>query len=98
MSVKQKKQTFTITMPDGSKEEVHEVITFEFNDTKKRYLVYTKNEVDDAGNITVYVTEVIHEGDINRFVGVESDEEWTKIKDVLRELAKKHKNGDNKEA
>ena len=24
----------------------------------------------------------------NRFVGVESEEEWTKIKEVLRELAK----------
>ena len=82
------KKMLTINKLDGTTEEVEEVISFEFNDTKKRYLVYTKNEKDDAGNITVYVTEVIDGIDGTRFVGVESDEEWSKIKDVLRELAK----------
>lgn len=85
------KQMFTITMPDGSKEEVEEVISFQFNDTKRKYLVYTKNEIDDAGNVTVYVTEVVTDGNVNHFLGVESDEEWSRIKDVLRELAKQNK-------
>ena len=79
----------TITKLDGSVETVEEVISFEFSDTLKRYVVYTKNETDANGNITVYVTEMITDADgINKFVGVESEEEWSKIKDVLRELAK----------
>ena len=41
------------------------------------------------GNITIYVTQVVTDGANTRFVGVESDEEWSKIKDVLRQLAKK---------
>ena len=82
------KRLLTITKLDGSIEEVEEVISFEFNDTKKRYLVYTKNEKDDAGNVTIYVTEMISDENGTRFLGVESDEEWSKIKDVLRELAK----------
>ena len=83
------KRILTINKADGTTEEVEEVISFEFNDTKKRYLVYTKNEVDANGNITIYVTEVIKDNMGTRFLGVESDEEWTKIKDALRELAKK---------
>lgn len=83
-----RKRVLTITLQDGSREEVEEVISFEFKDTKKEYLVYTKNEKDDAGNVTVYVTEVVrNEGGI-RFVGVQSNDEWERIKDVLRELAK----------
>lgn len=78
----------SITKSDGSVEKVEEVISFEFNDTKKKYIVYTKNEIDSNGNVTIYVTEVIKDNLGTRFIGVESDDEWTKIKEVLRELAK----------
>ncbi len=83
------KKTLTINKLDGSTEEVEEVISFEFNDTKKRYIVYTKNEIDQNGNVTIYVTEVVTDGSGTRFLGVSTDEEWARIKDVLRELAKK---------
>lgn len=82
------KRILTINKEDGSTEEVEEVISFQFNDTKKEYVVYTKNETDENGNVTIYVTEIIKDETGNRFVGVSSDEEWAKIKDVLRELAK----------
>ena len=82
------KRILTINKEDGTKEEVEEVISFRFEDTKKEYVVYTKNEIDENGNITIYVTELIKDETGNRFIGVTSDEEWAKIKDVLRELAK----------
>ncbi len=83
------KKTLTINKLDGTTEEVEEVISFEFNDTKKRYVVYTKNEVDSNGNVTIYVTEVVTDDQGTRFIGVSTDEEWNRIKDVLRKLAKK---------
>lgn len=83
------KKILTINKLDGTQEEVEEVISFEFNDTKKRYVVYTKNEVDQNGNVTIYVTEVVKDDKGTRFLGVSTDEEWTRIKDVLRKLAKK---------
>ena len=83
------KKILTINKLDGTTEEVEEVISFEFNDTGKRYLVYTKNEVDQNGNVTVYVTEIVQDDLGTRFLGVETDEEWARIKDVLRKLAKK---------
>lgn len=87
--MEESKKILTINKLDGSTEEVEEVISFEFNDTKKRYVVYTKNEVDQNGNVTIYVTEVVTDDQGTRFLGVSTDEEWTRIKDVLRKLASK---------
>lgn len=78
----------SIIKEDGSKEEVDLLICFSFNDTKKEYVVYTKNEKDENGNITIYVSSVDRSGDFPRMGAIETDEEWSKIKDVLRELSK----------
>lgn len=83
------KKNMSIVLEDGSVDEVELLFAFEFNDTKKEYAVYTKNETDDNGNITIYVSSVSREGDKVKLGSVESDEEWSKIKDVLRELSKK---------
>lgn len=83
------KRIITINKADGTKEQVEEVISFEFSDTKKQYLVYTKNEIDESKNMTIYVTEVKKEGENYKFLGVSGDDEWEKIKAVLRTLIKK---------
>lgn len=85
----EEKRILTITKTDGSKEQVEEVISFEFNDTKKRYVVYTKNEKDENGNVTIYVTRIVSDKNGNRFLGVENDDEWNRIKATLRALIKK---------
>ena len=85
----EEKRMLTITKTDGTKEKVEEVISFEFNDTKKRYVVYTKNEKDENGNVTIYVTRVVSDETGNKFLGVESDDEWNRIKAALRALIKK---------
>ena len=82
------KKIMSIVSEDGSVEEVEVVIAFEFKDTKKEYVVYTKNEKDENGNITVYVSNVDRESGNPKLLGVESEEEWNRIKDVLRELSK----------
>lgn len=85
----EEKRILTITKTDGSKEQVEEVISFEFNDTKKRYVVYTKNEKDENGNVTIYVTRIVSDENGNRFLEVENDDEWNRIKAALRALIKK---------
>lgn len=82
------KKVMTIVANDGSIEEVEVIFAFEFKDNKKEYVVYTKNEEDDNGNITVYVSNVNRETGEPRLFGVEDENEWNRIKDVLRELAK----------
>lgn len=82
------KKILTINKADGTTENVEEVVSFRFNDTGKKYLVYTKNETDNDGNVTIYITEVVSDSMGTRFLGVSGDEEWTRIKEVLRELKK----------
>ncbi len=83
-------KVMSITSPDGTIEEVEIVVSFEFTDTKKEYIVYTKNEKDENGNVTLYVSHVNKtinpEGPV--LETVETEEEWSRIKDLLRELAK----------
>lgn len=82
------KKLMSIILEDGSVDQVEILVSFEFNDNKKEYVVYTKNETDENGNITIYVSSVIRDGDTPKLGGVDSDEEWSRIKNVLRELSK----------
>ena len=83
------KKVMSIVSNDGAIEDVEVILAFEFKDNNKEYVVYTKNEKDDSGNITIYVSSVTRENDKVKLGSIESDEEWSKIKDVLRELSKK---------
>ena len=82
------KKIMTIVAEDGSVEEVEVILAFEFKDTKKEYVLYTKNERDSNDNITVYVSNVDRSSGEPKLLGVEDEEEWNKVKDVLRELSK----------
>ena len=83
-----KKNIMVTTMQDGSKEEVEVLLAFKFNDNNKEYVIYTKNEVDENGNVTIYISNVVRNGDNVSLTTVADDNEWTRIKNVLRELSK----------
>lgn len=82
------KKVMSIVSNDGAIEDVEVILAFEFKDNNKEYVVYTKNEKDENGNVTVYVSNINRSGDEPKLVGVENENEWNKIKDVLRELSK----------
>lgn len=82
------KKMMSIVADDGSIEEVEVILAFEFKDTKKEYVVYTKNERDENDNITVYVSHVDRSSGEPKLMGVDDEEEWNRVKDVLRELSK----------
>lgn len=85
----EEKKIMSIIQEDGSIDEVEVLVTFEFTDTKKAYVIYTKNETDENGNVTVYAASIIEsEGQETRLGGIETDEEWTRIKEVLKNLSK----------
>ena len=83
-----KKNIMVTTMPDGTKEEVEVLLAFKFNDNNKEYVIYTKNEVDENGNVTIYISNVTKNGNNVSLTTVADDNEWTRIKNVLRELSK----------
>ena len=82
------KKVMSIVSNDGAIEDVEVILAFEFKDNNKEYVVYTKNEKDENGNVTVYVSNIDRSGDEPKLVGVENENEWNKIKYVLRELSK----------
>ena len=82
------KKMMSIVTEDGSIEEVEVILAFEFKDTKKEYVIYTKNEKDENENITVYVSNVDRSSGEPKLLGIEDENEWSRVKDVLRELSK----------
>ena len=82
------KKMISITLENGTKEDVEVLLSFKFNDTNKEYLIYTKNETDDNGNVTIYVSSVTRVNDEVTLNTVSDDTEWARIKDLLRELSK----------
>lgn len=88
MENQDEKRMMSIVSEDGTTEEVEVILAFEFKDNKKEYVIYTKNEKDENGNVTVYVSNVDRESGEPRLMGVEDEAEWARIKDVLRELSK----------
>ncbi len=79
----------SIVLEDGSIDEVEFLLSFKFTDNNKEYMIYTKNETDDNGNVTIYVASIDRpEGEDPKLGGVDSEEEWTRIKNVLKELSK----------
>lgn len=85
----EEKKIMSIIQEDGSIDEVEVLVTFEFKDTKKSYVVYTKNEVDQTGNVTVYVASILeNESSEVKLGGIDTDEEWNRIKEVLKSLSK----------
>ena len=83
------KKIMSIIQEDGSIDDVEVLVTFEFKDTKKSYVIYTKNETDANGNNTVYASSIIeNDGSGTKLGGIDTDEEWTRIKEVLKSLSK----------
>ena len=81
------RKVMSIVQEDGSIDEVEVVIALEFKDTKKEYVVYTKNEKDANGNVTVYVSRIEKNGETPQLFGVDDEIEWNRVKDVLRKLS-----------
>ena len=80
------KPTMNVTNEKGEVEVVDVIVAFELKDNKKEYIVYSKNERDAYGDITVYVSRVDRNLAKPRLLGVD-DEDWPRIKEVLWELS-----------
>lgn len=84
----EEKKIMSIVAEDGSIDEVEVILAFEFKDTKKEYVIYTKNEKDENGNITIYVSTVDRNNGKPQLGTITDEAEWNRIKDLLRELSK----------
>lgn len=75
-----------ITNPDGTITDAELLRVFKNLENTKRYVIYTLNEVDNNNLLKIYVGEMKEENGSINLVKIETDDEWNKIKELLREL------------
>lgn len=73
-----------IKLPNGTVEAVELISYFQVLDNGKKYLFYTKNEIVENNLIKMYVTEI--NSDNNVINGKIPDEEWTKLKNIMKSI------------
>lgn len=81
-----KKSSFIVKGNDGKDVECDVLFTFDSEETKKSYIVYTDNSTDDAGNIRVFAS--IYNPKVKNPVlePITEDREWKIIETILETL------------
>ena len=95
-----KKNSFSMIDENGN-EIIYDVLfTFESDETKKNYIVYTDNSRDEIGNIQVYASIYDPENPNSKLEAITTDKEWKVIETILETLqeeVKKKKGEQNNE-
>lgn len=82
----EEKMTFTVTNEEGKDVEYEVLFTFDSDETKKNYIVYTDNTKDENGNTKVYASTYTPADKVTELFPIESDKEWKIIETILKEL------------
>lgn len=75
-----------ITKNNGEILDVDVIGTFKINDFNRSYIIYSTNELDPNGLSKLSVAQLVLENDSYSLKSIETDEEWTKIKDIMRQI------------
>ena len=78
--------TFKVINEEGKEIECEVLFTFESDETKKNYIVYTDNTVDSEGNTKVYASIYNPNEDETKLIPIETEKEWKIIETILEEL------------
>ena len=87
--MKEETMTFKVINDEGKEVECEVLFTFESDETKKNYIVYTDNTIDEDGNTKVYASIYNPEeadAGATKLIPIESDKEWKIIETILEEL------------
>ena len=91
----EEKMTFKVVNDEGKEVECEALFTFESDETKKNYIVYTDNSLDEEGNTKVYASIYNPEEDETKLLPIETEKEWKIIETILEELQNENKEGNN---
>lgn len=88
--------TFTIVSDDGKEIKCEILFTYEDEKTKKNYMAYTDNTIDEEGNTKVYASIFNPEEENPVLLPIETDEEWKIIEGILASLSNETADEDKK--
>lgn len=78
---------FTIVNDNGEEIKCEILFTYEDEKTKKNYMAYTDNTLDEEGNTKVYASIFNPEEENPVLLPIETEEEWKLIEGILSSLA-----------
>ncbi|MCM1052707.1 MAG: DUF1292 domain-containing protein [Ruminococcus sp.] len=85
----EKGRFFTVTDGDGKSIEYEILFTFDSDETKKSYIVFTDNNTDEDGSLITYAATYNKMGDNLELKDIESDKEWNLIESLLAQIEDK---------
>ena len=90
----EEKNIFTVLNDEGKEITCEVLFTFDSEETKKSYIVYTDNSTDDEGNVKVYASVYNPNSEATELLPIETDREW-KIVETILESIQEETNKDN---
>ncbi len=89
--------TFKVKNDEGKEVECEVLFTFESDETKKNYMVYTDYTKDDAGNTRVYASIYDPNDEEPILQPIETEKEWKIIETILEQIQNEVIGGDDNE-
>lgn len=72
----------------GESIDVELLCAFELEGYNGSYIIYTKNEKDENNNTIIYSGKIEKDGQKQFLTNIQHEDEWAKIKNVMREMTK----------
>ena len=85
----EKKGIFTIVNDEGKEIDCEILFTFDSDETKKSYIVYTDNTLDEEGSTKVYASVYDPTGQNPALMPIETEKEWLVIENILSSVQQK---------
>lgn len=87
------KNQFTVLNDDGVEKTFDVLFTFDNDETKKSYVIYTDNTVDANGNVEVYASIYNPEDPHSKLEEIKTEKEWKIIETILSSIQEEIKKG-----
>ena len=85
------KQKFVVLDDKGKEVECEPLFTFESEETKKQYVVYTDNSLDKNGNVRVFASIYKVNDKGGELLPIKTEKEWKVIETILESIQEESK-------
>jgi len=86
MEGKNMENTFKIINDNGEEVMCDVLFTFDSEETKKSYIVYTDNSKDEEGNVQVFASIYDPNKEDQKLEPIQTEQEWKVIETILNTL------------
>lgn len=80
------KKKFMVLDENGKEIECEPLFTFDSEETKKQYVVYTDNSKDENGNVRVFASIYNQKENGGELLPIKTEKEWKVIETILESI------------